>query len=161
MKIHIAANCLGLALLLTGCASAPPLVLDRVGPSKEPALARSNEGNLVVYSAWSPLMNMTDPDTSLHSDYTILSSDGAVYRKVRNWQSKVLREPASISLPPGRYTVEANSAEHGKVQVPVLIVAHRPTTIHLDGEPEHDFRGVAKSDLVSLPNGYVVGWRSE
>ncbi len=161
MKIHIAANCLGLALLLTGCASAPPLVLDRVGPSREPASARSNEGNLVVYSAWSALMNMTDPDTSLHSDYTILSSDGAVYRKVRNWQSKVLREPASISLPPGRYTVEADSAEHGKVQVPVLIEAHRTTTIHLDGEPEHDFSGVAKSELVSLPNGYVVGWRSE
>ncbi len=161
MKTHIAANCLGLALLLTGCASTPPLVLERVGPPKEQASARSNEGNLVVYSAWSPHMNMADPDTPLRSDYTILSSDGAVYREVENWQSKVLREPASISLPPGHYTVEADAAEHGKVQVPVLIVTHRTTSIYLDGEPEHDFRGVAKSDLVSLPNGDVVGWRSE
>lgn len=161
MKIQIAASCLGLALLLTGCASAPPLVLDRVGPSKERASVTSNEGNLVVYSAWSPHMNMADPDTQLHSDYTILSSDGAVFREVSNWHSKILPEPAFISLPAGRYTVEADSAGHGKVQVPVLIVAHRTTTVHLDGEPGHGFRGVAESELVSLPNGDVVGWRSE
>lgn len=161
MKTHIAANCLGLALLLSGCASAPPLALDRVGPSRELASVRSNEGNLTVYSAWSPLMNMVDPDTPLHSDYVILSSDGTIVRKVKNWQSKVLRDPASISLPPGLYTVEAAAADHGKVQVPVLIEGHRTTIIHLDGEPDGGFKGVAQSELVSLPDGYVVGWRAK
>lgn len=161
MKIYIAANCLGLALLVVGCASAPPLALDRVGPATELASARSNEGNLVVYSAWSPLMNMVDPDTPLHSDYAVLSSDGTIFRKVKNWQSKVLRDPASVSLPPGLYTVEADAADHGKVRVPVLIEAHRMTIIHLDGEPDGGFKGIAKSELVSLPDGYVVGWRAK
>lgn len=145
--------------MLAGC-STTPVTLDRVGPSRELTSARRNDGDLVVYSAWRPLMNLVDPDTPLPSDYTILSSDGTAYRKVRNWVSKVMSAPASVSLPTGLYAVEADAADHGKVRVPVLIEAHRTTIVHLDGEPAGGFKGIAKSRLVSLPDGYVVGWRA-
>jgi hypothetical protein len=161
MKTSITLSILGIAILVTGCASAPPLILDRVGPAPQASNATSNDaGCLVVYSAWSPLMNLVDPDTPLHSDYTILSSDGTVYRKVRNSVSKVLSDPAPVSLPAGTYLVEADAAGHGSVRVPVLIKARETTTVSLDGDPSPGFDRVSKRSVVSLDDGSVVGWRA-
>jgi len=161
MKTRNPIAVLGLTLILAGCATSPKLVLDRVGPSTELAPTKSNHGNLVVYSAGSPTMNLVDPDTVLFTDYTVRSNDGAVYRQVRNWVSKLMREPATVALPAGDYTVEAESSCCGTVRVPVLVEASRTTTVYLDGESRPGFKGFEAASLVSLPDGYVVGLRAK
>ena len=161
MKTNIAIASFGLAIVLAGCATTPRVTLDRVGPAKELASAASNDGCLVVYTAISPLMNLVDPDTDLHTDYTIQSDDGTVYRQVRNWVSKVLQEPATVSLPAGQYTVEAEASGHVTVCVPVSVEANRTTTVYLDGESHRGFKGAETTNLVSLPDGSVVGWRAD
>lgn len=161
MKTLAGISSLGVALLLSGCASTPPLVLDRVGPSPESGEAASTEGTLTVFSAKSRMINLSDPDTVLHTDYTILSSDGTVIRRVANQVSTVLDIPAAVPLPSGLYTIQANAEGHGVVHIPVVIKPQKATTLHLDGDstrPRHD---VVTSKLVLLPGGEVVGWRAD
>lgn len=158
MKTNLAITIAALAMLLAGCATTSTVVQKRVGPAKDPA---DNSGSLIVYTAVSPAMNLVDPDTDLHTDYTIRSSDGAVCREVKNWVSKALSEPAMVKLAPGIYTLEADAAGEGHVQVPVVIEANRTTTVYLDGANHPELKDVDLAKLVSLPRDGAVGWGAD
>lgn len=158
MKAHIAITTAAVAMFLAGCATTSTVVQQRVGPAKDTV---DNSGSLVVYSAFTPAMNLVDPDTDLHSDYTIRSSDGTVCRQVKNWVSKVLSEPKMVKLAPGNYTVEARAAGEGRVQVPVVIEANRVTAVHLDGANHPKLKDVDMAKLVTLPREGAVGWGAD
>jgi len=96
------------ALILSACATPPPLVIDQpIGPYNEPARP-SNLGTLIVYSLVESLSG--DPEYLVHTNYTVLTSDGALVRKVDNHNSTVDIHPTPIPLPAGRYKVIAKKA---------------------------------------------------
>ena len=150
---------IGLAIVLAGCTSTSHLTLDRVGPAPRAILSKAREGYLLVHPAWLPLTTLDDPDMSLQSICRILSSDGTLYRNVRIWAPNVSHEPAPIALPPGLYTVEARATGHGRVHVPVVIEADRTTVVRLNGQPRSE--DLAASDVVTFPDGSMVGWRAQ
>jgi hypothetical protein len=43
--------------------------------------------------------------------------------------------PDRVMLPPGTYTIVANTADYGLVTVPVIIQSGKTTTVHLNGDP--------------------------
>jgi hypothetical protein len=147
------------AAALAGCASAPPLALERVGPA--PFLAQSTplQGQLLVRPAWLPLTTLDDPDMSIHTDYRILAEDGSLYRTVRCWAPDADRDPAPVQLPAGQYTVQARAAGVGQVAVPVVIEPAQTTILCLNGRADAGF-GESSAGLVTLPNGAIVGWRA-
>src|SRR4051812_10342206 len=70
------------ALILSACGATQPLVIDQpIGPYNEPARI-SNAGTLVVYSDTESLNG--DPEYLVHTNYTVLTSEGALVRKVDN-----------------------------------------------------------------------------
>jgi hypothetical protein len=148
--------CAGSAVLLTACATCPPL--PPVGPS--PVSSGPTEpgtGTLVVYSAWSCFDTYL---TSDHSGYTIYSQDGKRIKYVPNciegdW---TVEPPTRVSLPPGFYRIKAAGGVYGWVNVPVVVKSGETTPVYLDGE-RHSIDSLAsQNDLVRLPDGQVVGW---
>jgi len=158
MKNSVALGAIITAIALVGCAS-PPLALERVGPAPRLARATPSEGHLLVQPAALPLTTLDDPDMSIRVDYKILSSDGALYRNIRCWGTEVWHHPTSVRLPAGLYTVEARATGYGRVRVPVVIEAVRTTTVCLNGQSDPRFDD-STAELVTLPNGAVVGWRA-
>jgi len=150
------------ALFLTGCASAGPTAMtvnDPIGP-RPLGLARDYVGFLEVYSATE---EHTDGDNTYrypHTDYQIFTSDGQLFKQVRNAIILSDETPERVSLPKGRYIVAAQSETSGPVNVPVAIETGKTTVLHLerkkDWKPELAWRD---SDLVRLPNGQVIGYR--
>jgi hypothetical protein len=147
------------ATALAGCASSPPMALERVGPVPYLAQSTPGEGRLLVKPAWPALTTLDDPDMSIHVDYRILSENGALYRTVRCWAPDVDRDPAPVILPAGQYRVEARAAGHGRVIVPVVIETSRTTLLCLNGRADSRFEESA-AELVTLPGGAAVGWRA-
>jgi hypothetical protein len=89
------------------------------------------QGYLKVYTA-------TDEfdDGSLayhaHSSYAIYTTDGKVFKNVKNHISLSDEIPELVALPVGSYTVQARSERDGYVRVPVVIKAGRRTILNLD-----------------------------
>jgi hypothetical protein len=154
---------LAVAGLFSGCASPQhPIVLDSVGPaSPQPASVGSN-GSLVVYSAISVDMPSNRRPEHLHyTDYKILSDNGDLVQVVHNDYDNSWEGPRKVELPPGTYQVMASAYHYGFVTVPVVIVAHKSTVVHLDGMGSGASDAPrTRSSAVCLPNGQVVGWRS-
>src|SRR4051812_18823706 len=95
------------ALILSACATPPPLIIDQpIGPYNEPA-PPSNAGTLIVYSDTESLNG--DPEDLVHTNYAVLTSEGALARKVENPNGTVDTHPPPISLPAGRYKVIAKN----------------------------------------------------
>ena len=104
----------------------------------------------------------SDPDASIHhSDYRIFSADGKQSKYVHNWVGTFIEDPAVVSLAPGRYIVAARAVASGTVTVPVIIEVGKTTSVHLDGSKLATGRKTSESDLVRLPDGWIVGWRAE
>jgi hypothetical protein len=153
-----------MAFLAVGCSSShQPLTLPEIGPasatSAEPA---AGMGTLVVFSAYE--VGIPPPDARAynqrHTDYTIVNADGSNARSVMNQQGVYRGDPAKVILPPGKYRVTARANGFGQVTIPVLIAADRTTAIHLEGgSPEGKPNG-SPEQLVTLPDGTVVGWRA-
>ena len=116
----------------------------------------SPEGTLVVYSAW----NLSgDPRYVLQrSSYVVATSDGKPAQEVQNHLDRFDEGPQPVSLSPGAYTVTAQSAHFGKVNVPVVIKENQTTFVYLDGYPHPETTSTLQTNLVMLPNGQVVGW---
>ncbi len=156
---------LPVAALLSSCASSySGLVLPPVGPSPEPSLASRDLGTLIVYSAYD--VHESSPGDYEHrrhyTDYKLLASDGKLVQKVHNDSNNVVREPAHVKLPPGNYQVVAESNGYGTVRVPVVIVAQRSTRVHLEGQEWGETTpALTAADAVRLPDGRLVGWRSQ
>ena len=150
-------------VLFAGCAAPSKIVVDQpVGPD----LARprvnlgSGQGQLVVYTA----TEVNDPVTSYfptHSGYAIYTPDGQLVRRVDNRAGSFYQDPVSVSLPTGRYEVKGRATNSGEVMVPVIIGEKKTTVVDLQGTalPQHKPTGAGQ--WVRLPNGQVIGMRSE
>jgi hypothetical protein len=147
-----------IAVLAASCASAPPTIVhDTVGPAFTAANQEHN-GFLTVYSATEWTAYDDGPDLLSYTNYQIDAADGTLLQEVTNGDY----EPTRVTLPKGTYTVVAWSDTSGEVSVPVAIEAGRTTVVHL--EMEKDWKeasaGVRSADLVRLPNGQPIGFRT-
>jgi len=145
------------ALILSACAT-PPLVVDQpIGPY-EPARP-SNLGTLIVYSDTESLNG--DPEYLVHTNYTVLTSEGALVLEVDNHNSTVDIHPTPIALPAGRYKVIAKNQRYGDVSLVAVIQPGRETVIDLNEDmlPVRSARaGNAEADdWVRLPSGQIIG----
>ena len=153
----------GLIGLASGCAfKRQSVVLPPVGPPPLVLGSRSPEGGLTVYSALD-LGTPGEPDNVYyHSGYKIYSLDGKMVKDVNNKVGPTyIEDPATVSLPPGRYNVVARAAAFGTVSVPVVIEAGKTTSVHLDGSELTSGRQTSASDFVRLPDGLIIGWRAK
>ncbi len=120
----------------SGCASRPAVTeLAEFGPSglslplpKDPSI-----GTLVVYTARDPFRsNPSAPERVQYSDYEIRSADGTLLQTVKNGSDTVWEGPATVSLPAGKYRINARAANVGRITAPVRIEGNHCTTVHLD-----------------------------
>jgi len=120
-----------LAAAFTGCADIPrETVLSTAGPAPMATRPRS-AGFLVAYTPVKlPPMN-SDTLYYPHSSYALFDSHGVFLRRVRNHLGPWDESPECVSLPPGRYTLRAQSDFPGDLIVPVIIRGGRTTTVDL------------------------------
>lgn len=156
MKWTIRMAAVGAMLTLPCCLPIrQPIVTEPVGP--EPAAKPTGPvGFLKVYSE-TDATGADDIMYASHSGYTIYASDGQVFRNVRGSAGA----PLLVNLPEGTYRVQARAAFYGTVVVPVVIKEGRTTSIYLEGDWKPDLEGFEQADLVRLPNGTMIGWRSK
>jgi hypothetical protein len=143
-----------------GCAPIQPLVLSHaVGPLRSFADESRTAGALVVYSDTDgPVIDAAD--YSPHSDYNVYTMDGQPVRSVTNRDNMSAREPAILELPVGQYKITAKALKFGFVTVPVVIENGRTTLVDLNRELLP--RSLAANEKwVSLPNGQIIGSKSE
>jgi hypothetical protein len=171
MKYLASIVTVGAVVWLAGCSSAPIFtVIQPVGPAPADQAKLLHNGFLQVYSARQPLYaNETDWqwdcnsfDYALaHTDYLILTQDGKTLLHVRNALNPADPMPTRVTLPPGRYQVEAQAGRHRvtglNLRIPVVIEPGKITVVHLSGkwEPRGHF---TNADVVRLPDGRIVGW---
>jgi hypothetical protein len=143
----------GCAAHSSSTAAVPQLGL--IGPPVPVQLVATHEGSLVVLTDYIPVPAI-DLDTHQRADYRILRSDGTVFRRVSNAGS-----PAKVALPEGNYLIDAAVAPYGAMRIPVRVAADRTTEICLTGELDDAFKRVPADAVIKLPDGRVVGWRSQ
>ena len=148
----------GATALLPACASHPaPVAVQAVGPAPREEANNTEDGYLMVYSAWG-LVNENKAPVDHHSRYTIMSDDGKMNRVVLNHVDRFDEGPIRLPLKAGTYKVSALSAHSGRVIVPVIIEPQQTTYVYLDGKTRPKLADGQKADLVKLPDGQVVGW---
>jgi hypothetical protein len=169
----------GTVVWLVGCASAPRVVVDEpLGPAPSVVAQGTSEGSMVIYSARVPAnvdLNMEEWRWNndfgknaflyqpAHSDYTIYTPNGDVFKRVRNARAPNDDTPTVVTLPAGSYQVEAEGvncdANRVKVLMAAVIKPGQTTQAHLDGDWKlmGDYKG---SEFVKLPCGRVIGWRA-
>jgi hypothetical protein len=86
--------------------------------------------------------------------------DGKRIKHVFNSIGHYNEVPRTITLPPGEYLVRAETKNRMRVDVPVVIEQGRTTRVHLEAHWEPPTE-ITKAELVSLPDGFPVGWRAE
>lgn len=159
MKIKIPGVLVGIIPLLVSCAS-QPIALAPVGPGPVAEAASSPpNGDLQVYTETEEYY---DDDISYfpHTDYEIYTTDGKRLERVWNHQNHEDESPATVTLRPGEYIVQAWAESYGLVRVPVVIKPSQTTTVILQPGWKPGST-VASSDLVQIPDGYPVGWRAD
>ena len=155
---------IGVAPLLAACANpSQPLTTEPVGPvpsiNSQSTRESASVGYLRVYTAREEVGDGYH-DFRPYADYTILSSDGRVFRKVVNSVAYQSVGPANVELPTGTYTVVGEGEFYSSVQIPLVIKSGQVTLVHLDGGWTRPVANARARDLVKLPNGEVVGWRA-
>ena len=165
MKLNATFCLLGIIPLLASCAS-HPVTLAPVGPN--PTAGRTSAigtGSLQVFSSLAEESDdqnqgSTDPAWYQHTDYRVYDTRGRLAAYVDNATGHYSKSPRLVSLPPGNYTVRAQASEGRLVYIPVRIVRDRTTKVHLD----ENWRlppGTPKTEIVTAPGGYPVGWRAD
>ena len=165
MKIKAMFCLLGVIPLLASCAS-HPITLAPVGPN--PFAGRSpagGTGHLQVFSSLAEESDdqnqgSTDPVWFQHTDYAIYTAEGKLFEHVDNNIGHYAASPRLISLPAGNYTVRARETEGLLVNIPVVIERDRTTKVHLDEKWKLP-ADTQKTEVVSAPGGYPVGWRAD
>jgi hypothetical protein len=165
MKLNFILAAGGAAALLVGCASSHVgVVLDTVGPGPADTYhASATQGTLQVFSSYevNPDFNSRDPYRQEFSDYRLLDANGQLIQQVHNNSGTILQRPLVVTLPAGRYLVEAQANTYGLVKVPVKIENGRDTQVHLEGAARWpNATGPDSANAVHLPNGQIVGWKS-
>ena len=149
----------GAALLMAGCHST--LVLQTpVGPEPFERQTTGPTGRLLVFSAKEARGDGDDPIYYQHSDYSIYGSQGKRIKRVGNTKGHFDETPRLVDLPPGTYVVKARAECYDRVEVPVVIKSGRTTVVHLDKEWKPAFTA-QNTELVNLPQGYVIGWSAQ
>ena len=158
-------RCLALAVLVAfaGCSTHSTTVVNQpVGPDLAPSHVdlSHGQGRLVVYT----VTEVNDPVNSYfptHSSYAIYTTDGKLVKRVDNRNGSFYQDPATVSLPPGKYNVKGRATNSGEVTVPVIIEAKKTTVVDLEGTnlPQHKPTGAGQ--WIRLPNGQVIGMRVE
>jgi len=145
--------------MVPGCAS-QTVMLSPVGP---PPLARpsgATDAGLSVFSA-DDFGTPGDELARYHSGYWLYSADGKRLKYISNRAGSQGREPAKVSLSPGRYRIIARAAAFGTVTVPVVLEAGKTTFVHLDGSELSGASRTSTAEFVSLPDGLIIGWRAK
>lgn len=148
----------GVASLMVGC-STPSTTLAPVGPNPNRVQTASALGQLEVFSALTGRSEGDNPSWYQHSRYLVYNRLGKRLESVGNTVGYYAEMPRLISLPPGDYLVKAQAKGHWWVEVPVKIERGRTTRVHLDAAWQMP-PGTSKSELVSIPAGYPIGWRA-
>jgi hypothetical protein len=162
MKTQQIINLLAVLLLCGSCGTPRKTALTTpVGPSPSAVEHSRETGGLIVYTALDLDGGHPDSDSRPHSNYKIFTQDQKLLHKVSNRVGTHFVEPVVISLAPGAYCVEARAAGFGYVQVPVIIQAGKRTAVHLDGSELSTVNKVSPTEVVSLPDGLVVGWKAQ
>jgi hypothetical protein len=154
---RLGALCGALALVPACANQGTPVALQPVGPAPREEANNSQEGYLVVYSAWG-IVNENKAPVDHHSRYTIISEDGKMSKVVINHVDRFDEGPIRVPLPAATYKVSALSAHSGRVIVPVIIAPQQTTYVYLDGQTRPNLTANQQADLVKLPDGQVVGW---
>ena len=108
-----------------------PLFPGAVRPGNWDYQTESRQGYLKVYSA-SDVVRDGDTRYFPHASYVIYTSDGKLFRSVKNRRSADDEIPEVVSLPVGSYTVVARSLRDGYVGMLVVIKEGQQTILHLD-----------------------------
>ena len=179
MKYANGAALAGAVVWLVGCASAPRVVVNEpLGPAPAGVAQGTGDGSMVIYSARTP----ADVDVytaewrwnndfgknaflhePAHTDYTIYTQNGDVFKHVRNARNMNDDTPTVVALPAGSYKVEAEGvncdANRVKVLMAVVVKPGQTTLAHLDGDwnPMGQFN---ETEVAKLPCGRVIGWRA-
>jgi len=150
------------SIFVQGCASFQTgLVLDTVGPGPDATQVAGTNGVLMVFSAYDQHAHFNgSPYRRYHSDYKIFSQDGNLLQIVHNDLGGVTQDPKPVKLQSGRYRVVARANGYAWVDVPVLIMAHSVTTVHLEGGASWIRDEALVSNSVRLPDGRIAGWRA-
>jgi hypothetical protein len=162
MKLHHVFCLVSGIVILQGCASVQNgLVLDAVGPGPDARGVPGPNGVLRVYSAFDAHAHFNgSPYRRYHSDYKIFAEDGKLLQAVHNDVGAATEDPKPVELQSGRYRVVARTNGYGWVTLPVLIVAHSVTTVHLEGGGSWRRDEALVSNSVRLPDGRIAGWRA-
>ena len=147
-----------------GCATPSTVaVKDPVGPSLAPPRAIPNrnqgQGQLVVYTSLE-VANPVNADYPTHAGYSVYGSDGKLLKRVDNRSGSFDQTPASVTLPPGEYTVKAHVTNYGMVTVPVIIQENQTTSLDLDSSHFRQKKPTGAGQWVRLPGGEVIGMRA-
>jgi hypothetical protein len=165
MRIYTSFCLIVVIPLLASCAS-QPITLAPVGPNPFAGDSASiGTGRLQVFSSLAERSDdqnqgSTDPAWYQHTDYNVYDSGGRLVKRVDNTVGHYSTSPRLVSLRPGNYAVRARSAEGLSVNVPVVIERGRTTKVHLD-ENWRPPAGTQKTEIVSAPDNYPVGWRAD
>ena len=130
-----------IAAIIGGCANEQVTVLHTVGPAPSGATMQARAtGDLIVYTAVKvPLpMGVSDTQYYPHTSYALYDANGKFLRGVRNHIGAWDEEPERVSLPPGRYTISAESELQGSVKAPIIIQAGKTTVVNLQRISHHD-----------------------
>jgi hypothetical protein len=164
---------------LVGCASASRVVVvEPVGPAPTGVAQVTGDGSLAIYSA----RTQANVDVNAaewrynndfgkneflyepaHTDYTIYTQNGEVFKHVRNARDPNDQTPTLVTLPAGSYKVEAEalSCDSSRVNVlmPVVIKPGQATIAHMEGDwnPPGQY---SETELATLPCGRIIGWRA-
>ena len=103
-----------------------------------------SQGSLVVYSATDAFEDGDLPYYA-HSSYTIYTTDGKIFKNVKNHLSRSDEIPDVVRLPVGSYVIEARSERDGYVRVRIVIKAGRQTILDLDSRGKESPSGIARS----------------
>ena len=96
--------------------------------------AKPSAGYLTVYSSTEVTSWGEGTEYYVHTGYRVYDSAGKAVKWVANHDSNADETPATVELPPGKYTVWAQSESDGYVSVPVQVKPARTTTLHLENE---------------------------
>jgi hypothetical protein len=153
----------GIIAAMPGCATAPMVLNETVGPNPSIAPIGESAGKLQVYSATEEEHEVGFQTAYFQrSPYTIYDLNGREIKNVNdNNKSEFLPLPRTVELPPGTYRVKALAAVgFGEpVVVPVVVEAGRTTEVHLNGHWRPP-SNVASQDLVLAPAGFPIGWHA-
>ena len=149
-----------LALLTTGAFAQPITLTTPMGPRPAELAAADYVGTLKVFSATEAVPDGKDAYRYPHTSYEIYKADGTRVRKVNNGRTLQIETPTAVTLPRGRYVIQAQAETAGLIRIPVIIATGRTTTLHLEGPQDWQPGVTAEGALVRLPNGQPIGYQA-